>query len=66
VRLVQVQERQMAHTIHTVGTVAVDENRVYSVNPRFSGWVEQLAVRAVGDDDATRPSACRDLFSGII
>ncbi|MBE7569474.1 efflux RND transporter periplasmic adaptor subunit [Acidithiobacillus sp. HP-2] len=49
VRLVQVQERQMGHSIHTVGTVAVDENRVYSVNPRFSGWVEQLRVRAVGD-----------------
>jgi Cu(I)/Ag(I) efflux system membrane fusion protein len=32
-----------------VGTVAVDENRVYSVTPRFSGWVERLNVRAVGD-----------------
>ena len=49
VRLVDVQRRQMGHAIHTVGTVAVDENRVYSVNPRFSGWVERLNVRAVGD-----------------
>ncbi|MBU2818994.1 efflux RND transporter periplasmic adaptor subunit, partial [Acidithiobacillus ferrooxidans] len=30
-------------------TVAVDENRVYSVTPRFSGWVTHLNVRAVGD-----------------
>ena len=49
VRLVAVQHRQMGHAIHTVGTVAVDENRVYSVNPRFSGWVTRLNVRAVGD-----------------
>ena len=49
VRLVDVQRRQMGHAIHTVGTVAVDENRVYSVTPRFSGWVTRLNVRAVGD-----------------
>ncbi|OFC33885.1 efflux RND transporter periplasmic adaptor subunit [Acidithiobacillus caldus] len=49
VRLVDVQRRQMGQAIHTVGTVAVDENRVYSVNPRFSGWVTRLNVRAVGD-----------------
>ncbi|MHB1581982.1 MAG: efflux RND transporter periplasmic adaptor subunit [Acidithiobacillus sp.] len=49
VRLVAVQRRQMGHAIHTVGTVAVDENRVYSVTPRFSGWVTRLNVRAVGD-----------------
>ena len=49
VRLVAVQHRQMGHAIHTVGTVAVDENRVYSVTPRFSGWVTRLNVRAVGD-----------------
>ena len=48
VRLVAVQHRQMGHAIHTVGTVAVDENRVYSVTPRFSGWVTRLNVRAVG------------------
>ena len=49
VRLVAVQHRQMGQAIHTVGTVAVDENRVYSVTPRFSGWVTRLNVRAVGD-----------------
>ena len=49
VRLVDVQRRQMGHAIHTVGTVAVDENRVYSVKPRFLGWVERLNVRAVCD-----------------
>ncbi len=49
VRLVSVRLREMGRPIHTVGTVVVDENRVYAVNPRFSGWVERLNARAVGD-----------------
>ncbi|MHB1942726.1 MAG: efflux RND transporter periplasmic adaptor subunit [Acidiferrobacteraceae bacterium] len=49
VRLIKVERRPLGRAIHTVGTVAVDENRVYAVNPRFSGWVERLNVRAVGD-----------------
>ncbi|MHB8564277.1 MAG: efflux RND transporter periplasmic adaptor subunit, partial [Acidiferrobacteraceae bacterium] len=49
VRLIKVERRLLGRAIHTVGTVAVDENRVYAVNPRFSGWVERLNVRAVGD-----------------
>ena len=49
VRLVSVRLRKMGRPIHTVGTVVVDENRVYAINPRFSGWVERLNTRAVGD-----------------
>ncbi len=49
VRLVRVRIRKMGHSIHSVGTVVVDENRVYAINPRFSGWVERLTTRAVGD-----------------
>lgn len=49
VRVVTVERRQMGHAIHTVGIVAVDENRIYAVNPHFSGWAERLHVRAVGD-----------------
>ena len=49
VRLVSVRLRPMGRPIHTVGTVVVDENRVYAINPRFSGWVERLNARAVGD-----------------
>ncbi|MEY2343328.1 efflux RND transporter periplasmic adaptor subunit [Acidithiobacillus sp. IBUN Pt1247-S3] len=49
VRLVPVQKRRIGRAIHTVGTVAIDENRLYAINPHFSGWVEQLAVKAVGD-----------------
>lgn len=49
VRLVTVQPRRLGQEIHTVGTVAVDENRLYDVNLRVSGWVTDLRVRALGD-----------------
>ncbi|MHB8348395.1 MAG: efflux RND transporter periplasmic adaptor subunit [Acidiferrobacterales bacterium] len=49
VRLVAARRKRLGHTLQTVGTVSVDENRVYAVTPRFSGWVERLYVRAVGD-----------------
>ncbi|AOU98837.1 efflux transporter periplasmic adaptor subunit [Acidihalobacter yilgarnensis] len=52
VRLVTVQKRLMGRAIQTVGTVTVDQNRIYSITPRFSGWVERLNVRAVGDSVA--------------
>ena len=35
--------------IDTVGSVAVDERRIVSVETRAAGWVERLEVRAVGD-----------------
>ncbi len=35
--------------VDAVGSVAVDENRIAVVEARASGWVERLAVRAVGD-----------------
>jgi len=35
--------------IDTVGSVAVDERRIVAVEARAAGWVEQLAVRAVGE-----------------
>jgi membrane fusion protein, copper/silver efflux system len=35
--------------VDTVGSVAVDENRIAVVEARASGWVERLDVRAVGD-----------------
>ena len=49
VRLTTVQMRSMGQAIQTVGTVALDQNRIEAVTPRFSGWVVHLRVRAVGD-----------------
>ncbi|MDB5986366.1 MAG: hypothetical protein JWR16_1419 [Nevskia sp.] len=49
VRLASVEQGQFARVVDTVGTVAIDERRIEAVQVRASGWVEQLAVRAVGD-----------------
>ena len=49
VRLTTARMRPMGQAIQTVGTVAVDQNRITTVTPRFSGWVVHLNVRAVGD-----------------
>ncbi|MGE0387560.1 MAG: efflux RND transporter periplasmic adaptor subunit [Gammaproteobacteria bacterium] len=38
-----------AARVDTAGTVAIDERRIVAVEPRVAGWVEHLAVRAVGD-----------------
>ena len=49
VRLAAVEQGQFARVVDTVGLVAVDEHRIQAVQVRAPGWVEQLAVRAVGD-----------------
>lgn len=49
VRLTTAQVRPMGHALHSVGTVEVDQNRVYTITPRFSGWIKRLNIRAVGD-----------------
>jgi len=49
VRLAPVAQGTFARTVDTVGVVAVDEHRIEAVQVRAPGWVEQLAVRAVGD-----------------
>lgn len=49
VRLTTAVMRPMGHAIHSVGTVQVDQNRVRTITPRVSGWIERLNVRAVGD-----------------
>ena len=62
VRLVTVQTRPMGQAIQTVGTVALDQNRIEAVTPRFSGWVAHLRVRAVGDPVA-RGQVLADVYS---
>ena len=62
VRAVKVEKRSLGQAIHTVGTVAIDENRLCSVTPRFSGWVVRLNVRAVGDP-VRRGQVLAELYS---
>lgn len=49
VRLASVGQGEFARVVDSVGLVAVDEHGIQAVQVRASGWVEQLAVRAVGD-----------------
>lgn len=40
--------RTLTRSIRAVGTVQVDERRLYYVSPRFQGWVQQIYVNTVG------------------
>lgn len=48
VRTAVVEERSLAHTIRTVAMMAYDETRITMINPKVSGWVDQLFVDYVG------------------
>jgi len=48
VRFASVERRNLSRTIRTVGLVAYDEPRQYSVNSKIEGWVEKLHVNATG------------------
>ena len=62
VRLTKVTTRSMGQAIQTVGTVAVDQNGIATVTPRFSGWVVHLRVRAVGEP-VVRGQVLADIYS---
>lgn len=49
VRLAPVTRQPLAQSVLAAGVIAVDEHRIEAVQARAAGWVEQLAVRAVGD-----------------
>jgi Cu(I)/Ag(I) efflux system membrane fusion protein len=41
--------RQLSRNVRAVGRIEPDERRVYTIAPKFEGWVEQLRVDATGD-----------------
>jgi len=49
VRSAEVQERALSRSIRAFATVQYDERRQFVVAPKFSGWIEKLAVNATGD-----------------
>lgn len=49
VKTEQAALRQLSSTVRAVGQVQPDERRVYTIAPKFEGWVEQLHVDATGD-----------------
>jgi len=49
VKTEQVGLRQLSRNVRAVGRIEPDERRVYTISPKFEGWVEQLNVDATGD-----------------
>jgi len=40
--------RALVHTVRAVGIMEADERRVYTVAPKFEGWIETLHVNSTG------------------
>lgn len=49
VRTEPVQRLDFSRTIHTVGEVQYDEENLFLVNTKVSGWIQNLHVHFVGD-----------------
>lgn len=41
--------RKLTQTVRAVGRIVPDERRVYTITPKFEGWVDKLYVTATGD-----------------
>lgn len=48
VRTATVQQKNLSTTVSAVGKVEYDEQKLFNVNPKVSGWVEQLHVDYTG------------------
>lgn len=40
--------RELVHTVRAVGIMEADERRVYTIAPKFEGWIEKLHVNSTG------------------
>lgn len=40
--------RELKRTVHAVGTIQANERLLYTVAPRFEGWIEKLYVNTTG------------------
>ncbi len=48
VRTAKAVQRNLSHTIKTVGRVDYDERRLVQLHPKTEGWVEELFVKTTG------------------
>jgi Cu(I)/Ag(I) efflux system membrane fusion protein len=49
IRTAPVTRGEVTASVEAVGSVAVDETRIFAIESRAAGWVERLDVRAVGE-----------------
>jgi RND family efflux transporter MFP subunit len=50
VQTAAVEKKQLSKTIRAVGVVGYNEKTLSTVSLRFGGWIEELMVKAVGDE----------------
>nr|WP_247686949.1 efflux RND transporter periplasmic adaptor subunit [Pseudoalteromonas luteoviolacea] len=62
VRTAKVTLGALQQDINTVGYVQYDEHRLVHIHPRVDGWVDNLYVKAVGDE-VEQGQALYDLYS---
>lgn len=53
-----VQDRDLTRTLHTVGTVTLDETRSAHVHPRIRGWIESIRANYVGQKVSAGETLC--------
>jgi Cu(I)/Ag(I) efflux system membrane fusion protein/cobalt-zinc-cadmium efflux system membrane fusion protein len=49
VRTGRVERKTLVKDIRTVGNIIYDETKIFTVNTKFSGWIEKLYIDFVGD-----------------
>jgi Cu(I)/Ag(I) efflux system membrane fusion protein/cobalt-zinc-cadmium efflux system membrane fusion protein len=49
VRMTKVARKPLIKHIRTVGNITYDETRIYTMNTKFNGWIENLYVGFVGE-----------------
>ena len=49
VKTTQASMRQLNRNVRAVGRIEADERLLYTIAPKFEGWVDQLHVNATGD-----------------
>ena len=54
--------RQLTRTVRAVGTVQVDERQLYTVAPKFEGWIDRLYVNTTGEH-VTRGQPLMEIYS---
>lgn len=62
VRTEPVVERRVARVVRAVGVIEPNERRIYTVSPKFEGWIERLYVNATGEP-VRRGQPLMDVYS---
>ena len=49
VRTAPAERRTLTRTLHTLGRIAYDEQRIARLHPKIEGWIEELYVETTGE-----------------